>query len=810
MKTKLTALTITVLMLLFGLIIKGQNVIVTPGTDTKQNVVLEQYQLLEVRLYTEHSSAGYCWNVKCTDTTAINQFGDWTIVQDNATAGIGSGTQVVKFDGLSKGQCEIIFEYKRPWENEAPLQSFIISVATKGSYTGSEVPFKMKTKLPADSTTRSYNSKGLPSSFSWKDSGAMTAVKDQGNCGSCWAFAAAGVFEAIIKAKDGVTRDLSEQWLVNCDNNALGCSGGWCPFPMFMITGGVYETDEPYMHQDGICKSNYTYHEKAQGYKMYGSSIPSVDSLKSRIFKNGPIWVTVNAGYNAFYSYTGGVFSTDGGGAIDHAVVLCGWDDNGGNGYWILRNSWGTSWGEGGYMKIAWGTSQVGSYAASLQYNGSVSVLTASPSNNDVSSTAGTASFTVTSNTSWTAVSNQSWCTVTPSGNGNGNITATCTENTSVNSRTAIITVQGSGAGTQTVQVTQSGANPMLSVNPGNINVLKNAGSASFTVTSNTAWTSVCDQSWCIVTPSGNGNGSITATFASNTSVNSRTASITVQGLGTGTQIVQLMQSGATPMLSVNPGYMNVLDIAGATCFVVTSNISWTASSDQPWCVVTPSGNGNGIITATYTGNSIHSSRIAIITVSATGVNDQILTVTQLAAPALFTVSTDSQNVSADSGSVEFSINSNFIRIVNSDQSWCDISMDTEIGNGVITAKYAANTDFYAREAVITITSADNFTYSVTIIQEGNMTTGTKDISKEGIKVFPNPSDNGVFHVSHINAANNSVMISVKDITGKSVYNETLSNTEQADVDMQGKSKGVYIMEISTGKNIETIRLLYQ
>jgi PKD repeat protein len=259
--------------------------------------------------------------------------------------------------------------------------------------------------------------------------------------------------------------------------------------------------------------------------------------------------------------------------------------------------------------------------------------LTVTPSNQNVTAAAGTTNFTVTSNTSWTATSDQTWCTVTPSGTGNGTLAATYTQNTLITSRVANITVTVSGLTPVVVTVTQAGAAPTLTVTPSNQNVPgTTAGSTSFTVTSNTSWTVTSDQTWCTVTPSGTGNGAITAGYTVNPNASSRIANITVTVTGLTPVVVTVTQAG-NPTLTVTPSNQNVTASAGSTSFSVTSNTTWTVSSSQSWCTVTPAGSGNGTITANYTQNISCPSRVANITVTVAGLTPVVVTVTQATAP---------------------------------------------------------------------------------------------------------------------------------------------------------------------------------
>jgi hypothetical protein len=174
-----------------------------------------------------------------------------------------------------------------------------------------------------------------------------------------------------------------------------------------------------------------------------------------------------------------------------------------------------------------------------------------------------------------------------------------------------------------------TGFTPTLSVSPSNRNVTSSAGSTTFTVTSNTSWTSTSSANWCTVSAGGTGNGSINANYSTNISVNQRIATITVVVSGLPDQTVTVTQAGAAPTLTVGPANQNVPATSGSTSFDVTSNTTWTASSNSSWCSVPPSGNGNGTLTATNTENTTNLQRIATITVTVAGLTPQTVTVTQ-------------------------------------------------------------------------------------------------------------------------------------------------------------------------------------
>ena len=274
-------------------------------------------------------------------------------------------------------------------------------------------------------------------------------------------------------------------------------------------------------------------------------------------------------------------------------------------------------------------------YGNDLTLTTLTATLGVTPSNQNVTSAAGSTSFSVTSNSAWTANSNQAWCTVTPSGSGNGTITANYSANPNVSQRVANVTVTVAGLSPVVVTVTQAAASPTLSVTPSDRPVSSSSGNTTFSVTSNTSWTATSNQTWCTVTPSGSGNGTITANYEQNTTIIQRIANVTVTVTGLTPVVVTVTQAAGAPTLSVLPANQNVTSTAGSTAFTVSSNTSWTASSNQSWCTCTPSGSGNGSITADYSANLSYSGREASITVTVTGLTPVVVTVTQAGVTAL-------------------------------------------------------------------------------------------------------------------------------------------------------------------------------
>ncbi|NIM13429.1 MAG: hypothetical protein GTO45_15040 [Candidatus Aminicenantes bacterium] len=201
----------------------------------------------------------------------------------------------------------------------------------------------------------------VPSSFDWRSYGNVTSVKNQGSCGSCWAFGTVGSYEGVILVAGGPSENLSEEWCLDCNSYGYSCSGGWWVFGDF-YNGVPRESCYPYVGSKGSCKTSCTrYHPMDTWYYVGSSSgVPSTSAIKNAIYNYGPVAAAVCADYY-MQNYSGGIFTHTSSGSVNHAIVLVGWNDSGS--YWIMKNSWGTGWGESGYMRIQYGANSIG-YAA--------------------------------------------------------------------------------------------------------------------------------------------------------------------------------------------------------------------------------------------------------------------------------------------------------------------------------------------------------------------------------------------------------------------------------------------------------------
>eukprot|EP01099_Mayorella_cantabrigiensis_P001005 TRINITY_DN141_c0_g1_i5.p1 TRINITY_DN141_c0_g1~~TRINITY_DN141_c0_g1_i5.p1 ORF type:complete len:337 (-),score=77.85 TRINITY_DN141_c0_g1_i5:148-1158(-) len=199
----------------------------------------------------------------------------------------------------------------------------------------------------------------LPASLDWRSKGVVTAVKDQGACGSCWSFSTTGSVEGAWALNYSLV-SLSEQNLMDCSwsygNRA--CNGGWMDnaFKYIIANGGIdTEASYPYKAVSSYtCLYNSAYRgAKITSYKDVTSG--SEPALQNAVVYRGPVSVAIDASHSSFQLYKSGVYyepacsSTQ----LDHGVLVVGYGSSSGSDYWIVKNSWGTSWGQAGYIWMA-------------------------------------------------------------------------------------------------------------------------------------------------------------------------------------------------------------------------------------------------------------------------------------------------------------------------------------------------------------------------------------------------------------------------------------------------------------------------
>jgi len=196
----------------------------------------------------------------------------------------------------------------------------------------------------------------VPASVDWTTMGVVTPVKNQGQCGSCWAFSTTGSMESDYAINGGALTSLSEQQLVDCSTSYgnLGCDGGWYYYAWnyAAATGGLCtEAAYPYAGVDQQCKSS-SCGKKYNTPSTYTSVTADDESALQVAAASGCISVAIEADQFAFQYYSSGVLTGTCGTSIDHAVLVVGYGTESGQDYWKVKNSWGIDWGEAGYVLI--------------------------------------------------------------------------------------------------------------------------------------------------------------------------------------------------------------------------------------------------------------------------------------------------------------------------------------------------------------------------------------------------------------------------------------------------------------------------
>ena len=242
--------------------------------------------------------------------------------------------------------------------NTSPNVSWTMAVNKFADLTGAEFKRLYTSKYyPVNNTVWTPPSSALPASVDWTTEGVVTPVKDQGQCGSCWAFSSTGSIEGAWALKKKMLYNLSEQELVDCSvpQGNQGCNGGLMDqaFQYVVSSGLVTDADYPYTATGpNTCQNSSLPVVTLSGFKDVPTN--SEVALMTAVVQQ-PVSVAVEADQNAFQFYSSGVMTKACGTNLDHGVLLVGYGTVGGQDYYKVKNSWGADWGDKGYILLGRG-----------------------------------------------------------------------------------------------------------------------------------------------------------------------------------------------------------------------------------------------------------------------------------------------------------------------------------------------------------------------------------------------------------------------------------------------------------------------
>ncbi|DAZ96774.1 TPA: hypothetical protein N0F65_005772 [Lagenidium giganteum] len=218
--------------------------------------------------------------------------------------------------------------------------------------TGFKIPQGFTQQHLEANTSTVLRSANVPESIDWVEKGGVTPVKNQGMCGSCWAFSATGAIEGATFVSSGKLPSLSEQELVDCDTNDMGCNGGIMDHAFEWVEehGGICsEQDYEYQAKGAVCRTC----EEVVKVTGYQDVTPNDEQALKAAVAQQPVSVAIEADQPEFQFYKSGVFAKKCGTQLDHGVLVVGYGTDNGNKFWKVKNSWGDSWGEKGYIRLA-------------------------------------------------------------------------------------------------------------------------------------------------------------------------------------------------------------------------------------------------------------------------------------------------------------------------------------------------------------------------------------------------------------------------------------------------------------------------
>jgi cathepsin L len=245
--------------------------------------------------------------------------------------------------------------------NSNPKNTYTLGMNQFGDLTNAEFQAKYLVKMNATRLGEAFvqGNEVDPTEVDWRTKGYVTPIKDQGQCGSCWSFSATGSIEGAHFKSTGKLVSFSEQNLVDCSTKEgnQGCNGGLMDYAFtYVIKNGGLDTEAsyPYTARDGACR----YSAGSSGgtiSKYVDVTAGSEAALQSALATIGPISVAIDASHNSFQFYKTGIYNEPlcSSKNLDHGVLAVGYGSAGASkNYWIVKNSWGTSWGNQGYIEM--------------------------------------------------------------------------------------------------------------------------------------------------------------------------------------------------------------------------------------------------------------------------------------------------------------------------------------------------------------------------------------------------------------------------------------------------------------------------
>jgi photosystem II stability/assembly factor-like uncharacterized protein len=273
--------------------------------------------------------------------------------------------------------------------------------------------------------------------------------------------------------------------------------------------------------------------------------------------------------------------------------------------------------------------------------------------------------------------------------------------------------------------------------------------------------------------------------------------------VGAGGIILKTTNGGG---MVVTPDNFNVASSAGIVHFSVTSDTSWTVSSDSSWCSITPSGSGNDTITVNYAENNSFSTRVAKINVYSAKFDSISVTITQ--AGQQFSVTPSDTLVPAEHGSVNFSVISPDEWVASSDESWCTVTPSGTAGKGMLVADYLENTLAFPRVAHILVTAQGLHLPGQTVtLRQAPSSFGIKDIAENDFRIWPNPA-NRFFRIVPGRMMKGPFVLTVRDLQGQVILRRPIKSDKENEIDLSTTTSGSYFIIVESDDRVYVRKLV--